>query len=263
MADPLAIADATEALLLPQDFVGKRVIVSAGPTREALDPVRFISNRSSGKMGFALAHAAKQRGAEVTLVHGPVALTPKTNAIAVNSAQEMLDALKRLLPADVLIMAAAVADYAPATVSASKLKKTTLGATPSIALQQTPDVVASLPKGQTLFVGFAAETNDVDQNANKKLTQKGLDLIVANDISQPGIGMDADDTMCASSDKNGLVKDSGRASKDPHRAHHPRHRRQHQALKLVRRLTVAGARSPALDQHRGRAHPTPLAPGWW
>ncbi len=208
MSEPAQIAWHAERLLTPQDLNGKTIVVTAGPTREALDPVRYISNRSSGKMGFAIAERAAFRGAKVTLVHGPVSLkTPHgVSALPVTSAEEMLASL-RALKCDVLIMAAAVADYRAAKPAKKKLKKKDLGSKPSIALSENPDVIATIAKTKrkTLLVGFAAETNDVEENARKKLTKKGLDLIVANDVSAAGIGMDADDNRITVYDETGVV----------------------------------------------------------
>jgi phosphopantothenoylcysteine decarboxylase/phosphopantothenate--cysteine ligase len=172
-----------------------RILVTAGPTRERLDPVRFLSNRSSGKMGYAIAQAAQVAGHEVILVSGPVSLiTPVgVKRIPVESAAEMLTAVERELPAcDALIMAAAVADWRPATVSGSKLKKVDMDAT--LQLVRTPDILASLAsqKGGRVFVGFAAETERVCAQALAKMNAKGLDMIVANDVSAPDAGFEVD-----------------------------------------------------------------------
>jgi phosphopantothenoylcysteine decarboxylase/phosphopantothenate--cysteine ligase len=219
MSEPELIAWHCERLLTPQDFAGINMIVSAGPTRETIDPVRFISNRSSGKMGFAIAGRAALRGANVTLVHGPVALPAPSgvHAVAVTSAAEMLDSLRALIGrCDVLIMAAAVADYAVAKQATKKLKKKDLGPKPALALVQNPDVIGTLSKVKkkhALLVGFAAETHDVEANARKKLSDKDLDLIVANDISRPGVGMDADDNRVTIYDKSGVVLNTDRGPK--------------------------------------------------
>ncbi|MCC6811016.1 MAG: bifunctional phosphopantothenoylcysteine decarboxylase/phosphopantothenate--cysteine ligase CoaBC [Deltaproteobacteria bacterium] len=219
MSEPDLIAWHAEKALTPQDFAGVHMIVTAGPTREPLDPVRFISNRSSGKMGFAIAERAAMRGAQVTLVHGPVALDPPrgVHAVAVTSAVEMLDSLQALMKrCQVLVMAAAVADYAAQKVAKKKLKKQDLGKKPAIALTQNPDVIATIAKAKkksTLLVGFAAETNDVEANALKKLRAKGLDLIVANDISAPGVGMDSDDNKVTIYDRRGVVLETERSPK--------------------------------------------------
>ena len=175
---------------------GKRVLITAGPTREAIDPVRYISNHSSGKMGFALARAAVDAGAQVTLIAGPVALdTPdRVERIDVQSAQQMFDAVMAYIEkCDIFIAAAAVADYRPAAIAADKLKKR--HAEMTLTLVRNPDIVASVarrrPKPYT--VGFAAETNRVVDYARDKLERKNLDLIVANDVSAPGLGFNSDD----------------------------------------------------------------------
>ena len=168
------------------DLSGKRIVVTAGGTQEAIDPVRYVSNRSSGKMGYALAEAARDRGAAVTLITAPTAL----NAIAgvetvqVQSAKEMKDAVvKATAKTDALIMAAAVADYMPRSPAAQKIKKSTAGLT--IEMVKTPDIISEV-KGKFLKIGFAAETEDLIANAKKKLTNKALDMIVANDVSIKG-----------------------------------------------------------------------------
>lgn len=172
-----------------------RFLITAGPTREFIDPVRFLSNRSTGKMGFALAEAAAAAGHAVTLVAGPVALpTPHgITRIDVVSARDMLAALQAALPAaDVLIMAAAVADFRPAACAAAKLKKSAFG--DSLSLVPNPDILKTLAplKGGRYFAGFAAETGDPLPEARRKLAEKGLDLIVANDVSRPDAGFAAE-----------------------------------------------------------------------
>ena len=218
MSEPQAIAAAAEALLTPGDLTGCHLVITAGPTREPLDPVRFLTNRSSGKMGFVLAERAAQRGAQVTLIAGPVSLpTPAAvTRINIETAADMLAALQIAVPqAHALLMAAAVCDYAPQTRAATKLKKDKLGHAPTLSLVETPDLLKTLRplKGQTVFVGFAAETNDVASNAQRKLAAKGLDLIVANDVSQPGIGFDSDDNAATIFDATHLVRDIPRTSK--------------------------------------------------
>lgn len=169
-----------------------RFLVSAGPTREFADPVRFLSNRSTGRMGFAVAAAAVAAGHEVALVSGPVEIAPPEGLAALDrvvSARGMLAALRRRLAwCDALVMAAAVADFRPARRAPRKIRK---GAMPeTLRLVRNPDVLASLRprKGGRIFVGFAAETDDVLGNAAAKLARKGLDLIVANDVTEPGAG---------------------------------------------------------------------------
>lgn len=170
-------------------------LITAGPTREALDPVRYLSNRSSGRMGFALAAAAVEAGHGVTLIAGPVTLgTPEgVDRLDVVSAQEMYEAVRGHLPrAEAAIFSAAVADYRPAQVAAQKIKKSAEMLT--LSLERTPDILGSV---RTVFgwrgvlVGFAAETENVVANARAKLERKGCDLMVANDVSQPGVGFDA------------------------------------------------------------------------
>ncbi len=171
------------------------ILVTAGPTREHLDPVRFLSNRSTGKMGFAIAQAAAERGHAVTLVAGPVSLPtpPGVTRVDVVSARDLLAAVERLLPAHAaLVMCAAVADWRPAAASARKLKKAEMR--PVLALEPNPDILRTVRplKGGRLFVGFAAETGDPLAEARRKLADKGLDLIVANDVSQPDAGFAVD-----------------------------------------------------------------------
>jgi len=176
------------------DLAGETVLITAGPTREPIDPVRYLTNRSSGKMGYALAEAAVRRGAKVILVSGPVALQSSTGVevIGVETAAEMHDAvMARRGEATVVIKAAAVADYRPKRVAAQKMKR---HAEFSLELVPTSDIAAELgdrKQGQ-LVIGFAAETENVLENARQKLLTKGLDAIVANDVSQPGVGFDSD-----------------------------------------------------------------------
>jgi phosphopantothenoylcysteine decarboxylase/phosphopantothenate--cysteine ligase len=179
-----------------RDLEGRTVLVTAGPTVEDLDPVRFLSNRSSGKMGYRLAEAARARGARVVLVSGPTALSPPAGVelVAVRSAEQMAAAVaERGRDADVVVMAAAVADYRPARASASKLKKGEGGL--SLELVRTPDILRGLgqDKRGRLLVGFAAETDDVTRNARRKLESKNLDLIVANRVGGPEGGFGSDD----------------------------------------------------------------------
>ncbi|MEO1920758.1 MAG: bifunctional phosphopantothenoylcysteine decarboxylase/phosphopantothenate synthase [Sphingomonadaceae bacterium] len=176
---------------------GKHIVVTAGPTREAIDPVRFLSNRSSGKQGFAIAAAAAAAGARVTLVAGPVSLpTPLgVDRIDVESAVEMKDAVKQALPADAAVMVAAVADWRAKTIHDSKIKKHS-AAPPALILEENPDILAWLatsPDKPPLLVGFAAETDAVLDNAKAKRKRKGADWIVANDVSDAGGAMDGDD----------------------------------------------------------------------
>lgn len=173
-----------------------QILVTAGPTREFIDPVRFLSNRSTGKMGYAIAKAAIDAGHSVTLISGPTFLQPPEHLHAfcpVVSALEMLDAVQQFLPAaDALVMTAAVADFRPARRFDRKCHKGELGST--LELVPNPDILAAIRplKEHRFFVGFAAETNDVLASAAEKLHRKGLDLIVANDVTQPGAGFETD-----------------------------------------------------------------------
>ena len=198
MPEPEVIFAHVGRLLEDRDapIAGRRVLVTAGPTREAIDPVRFLSNHSSGRMGTAIAAAAWRRGAEVTLVAGPLAVPVPVGVrhVHVESTTQMQDAVAREIPtADVLVMAAAPADYRPSEVSTSKLKKT--GEARSIALAENADILASTRAARrdgAVIVGFALETDDVVANAGRKLTAKDLDLIVLNDAKEAGAGFGVD-----------------------------------------------------------------------
>ncbi|MBQ9197252.1 MAG: bifunctional phosphopantothenoylcysteine decarboxylase/phosphopantothenate--cysteine ligase CoaBC [Clostridia bacterium] len=186
-----------EMLAVTRDMAGLNVLVTAGPTQEAVDPVRFITNRSSGKMGYAIAGEAARRGARVTLVTGPVRLSAPAGveAVPVTTTEELLDAMLRLCPEqDIVIQAAAPADYKPREAAPQKLKKQGDGSL-TLELVPTPDVAKAVGErkkpGQTL-VGFAAETEKLTDNAMKKLDAKNLDMIVANDVTRPGAGFDVD-----------------------------------------------------------------------
>jgi phosphopantothenoylcysteine decarboxylase / phosphopantothenate---cysteine ligase len=194
-----------------------KFIVTAGPTREFLDPFRFISNPSSGKMGFALARAARDRGAEVVLISGPVSLPPVSGVefIPVVSAREMRSAVRSRLPgAGAVIMAAAVSDYRPARYSRRKLKKGSAGQT--LSLVRNPDILEELgkSKGELFLAGFSAETENIIDNAAKKLKSKHLDLIVANDISAPGSGFVSETNRAVVIDRDGSVEEWPLMSKD-------------------------------------------------
>lgn len=191
MAEPLEIADAIEAFFcrtLPGPLTGRRVIVTAGPTHEPIDPVRYIANRSSGKQGYSIAQALARLGAEVTLVSGPTGLRPPAGpkTMRVENARAMMAAVEAALPADCAVMCAAVADYRPEIETDHKIKKERGGLT-SIPLAENPDIlktVANLKAGRpSLVVGFAAETDDVVAHARSKRLRKGCDWIVANDVS--------------------------------------------------------------------------------
>jgi phosphopantothenoylcysteine decarboxylase/phosphopantothenate--cysteine ligase len=211
LAELSEILAAIERILVAvQDLAGEVILVTAGPTREPLDPVRYLSNRSSGKMGYAIAEAAAARGARVILVSGPTALVPPqgVDVIHVETAQQMHDAvLAKLTAATVVIKAAAVADYRPKQVAGRKLKKDE--AVPEVTLESTPDILAEVGKrkGRRILVGFAAETEDLVENARKKLQRKHLDLMVANDVSQPGAGFDADTNAVKILDAQGKVEE--------------------------------------------------------
>lgn len=198
---------------------GRHVLINAGPTREAIDPVRYISNHSSGKMGFALAEAAAEAGARVTLVAGPVNLPtpPRVQRIDVTTAVEMLAACEQALPADLFIASAAVADYRPAQCAPGKLKKdTTREDGMTLHLVRNPDILATLAthaRRPAYCVGFAAETDDVLGYASDKLTRKNLDLIVANDVSQAGIGFNSDDNAVTLIDRSLTPQPLPQASK--------------------------------------------------
>jgi phosphopantothenoylcysteine decarboxylase/phosphopantothenate--cysteine ligase len=193
MAEPEEIRDAVLALLSNGPLKGKRALVTAGPTLEAIDPVRFISNRSSGKQGYAIAAALAELGADVTLVSGPTNLAAPRGVkrVSVESAHEMLAASEAALPADVAVMVAAVADWRPSKTADEKIKKSKAGV-PSIALTENPDILATLSKPgkkrPRLVVGFAAETEKVEEHARAKIAKKGCDWIVANDVSGDVMG---------------------------------------------------------------------------
>ena len=197
MVEPEQIVEAVEKAFSPsREFAGKRMLVTAGPPREMIDPVRFLTNRSSGKMGFAIAEAARDRGAEVTLVSGPVTLRPPEGVayVSITTAAELCQAvLSRAGESDIVIQAAAPADFRPRSVSAEKIKKTGAGLT--LELENTTDIAAALGackrEGQIL-VAFAAETSDLKRNARQKMEKKNADLVVANDVTRPGAGFAGD-----------------------------------------------------------------------
>jgi len=196
MSEPTEIANAIEAALASTAngaLAGFKALVTAGPTQEPLDPVRFISNHSSGKQGYAIAGALADAGAEITLVSGPVELAAPANVklLKVTTALEMLNACETSLPVDVAVCTAAVADWRPHALANSKIKKTEDGVAPTVTLTQNPDILATLShssKRPTLVIGFAAETESVIAHAQAKRLRKGCDWIVANDVS-PGTGI--------------------------------------------------------------------------
>jgi len=190
----LIIAATMEALGASQELAGETVLITAGPTQEKIDPVRYLTNRSSGRMGYALAEAALRRAARVLLVTGPTTLTPAGGAevTRVESAEQMRQATLKLLPeATIVIKTAAVADYRPRSASDQKIKRQSAM---SLELEPTPDILAELARSKSsqIIVGFAAETENVLENARKKLVAKSLDAIVVNDVSREGVGFDSD-----------------------------------------------------------------------
>ena len=195
MAEPVEILAAIEALLQPKLLEGKKILITAGPTREAIDPVRYISNHSSGKQGYALAEAAAKAGADVTLISGPVSL-PKpfgVKIIDVQTADEMLAACEKSLPVDAAVCVAAVADWKVASPALQKIKKDKSGVTPTLSFAENPDILQTISKSKLrpqVVVGFAAETENVIENAKAKLTKKACDLIIANDVSEGVFGAD-------------------------------------------------------------------------
>lgn len=196
MAEPPLIAERAAALFDSSLLGGKRVIITAGPTREALDPVRYLSNHSSGKMGFALARAAAEAGALTSLIAGPVSLEtpPHVSRVNVESARDMLAACQeRVAECDIFIACAAVADYRPANIAEQKIKKG--GEQAQLELLRNPDIVATIAASEAppFTVGFAAETQDLLAYARDKLQRKKLDMIVANDVSTKGLGFGSDD----------------------------------------------------------------------
>ncbi len=219
MAEPIEIASAAERLLRPpqpRPLAGKRVLITAGPTHEPIDPVRYIANRSSGKQGYAIAAAARAAGADVILISGPVELDdpPGMSVTHVESAREMLHAVETALPADIAIFAAAVADWRVAHEGAQKLKKTAAGM-PPLQLVENPDILATISKLQklrpALVIGFAAETENLIENAKAKLARKGCDWIVANDVSPASgvMGGDRNTVHLLTRDANGIRDGNG------------------------------------------------------
>jgi phosphopantothenoylcysteine decarboxylase/phosphopantothenate--cysteine ligase len=217
LAEPEGIAEAVMGILQPQrDLEGETVLVTAGPTQEPLDPVRFLSNRSSGKMGYAIAEAAAARGARVILVSGPVDLPepPGVTVTRVQTAAGMRAAvLEHLAEATIIVKAAAVADYYVPEPAAHKMKKT--GGAISLALEPTPDILAEVGrnKGGRLLVGFAAETGDVAEEARRKLAAKNCDMVVGNRVGREGTGFGADDNEVVLVTRNGGTVEIPRAPK--------------------------------------------------
>lgn len=195
MPEPEVLLDAIyQEILRPKDLVGKRVLITAGPTQEAIDPVRYITNHSTGKMGYALARQARYMGADVTLVSGPTNLTPPEGVeyIPVISAKQMYDAvMEKQMQSDAIIMSAAVADYRPVSIAEEKIKKTEGNA--EIPLERTDDILGSLGQDKNAFLcGFSMETENMLENSKKKLLKKNLDMIVANNLKTKGAGFGVD-----------------------------------------------------------------------
>ncbi len=217
LPEPPAIVEEVRRLLRPKDLSGEKIVVTAGPSREPLDPVRYISNRSSGKMGYALARAAARRGARVTLVSGPTALAAPEGVatVPVVTAEEMRAAvLAEFDSATAVLMAAAVADYRPRSTSGRKMKRG--DGNRRVELVPNPDIVAELTarKRRQVVVGFAAETESLVENARQKLHRKNLDLVVANDVTQEGSGFDVDTNAVTLLDRDGTVTPLPVMSKD-------------------------------------------------
>jgi phosphopantothenoylcysteine decarboxylase/phosphopantothenate--cysteine ligase len=210
LADLDTVREEIVRALTEPELAGMRVLVSAGPTREPLDPVRYLSNRSSGRMGFAIAREAFRRGADVTLVSGPVNIPYPAGVRVVNvtTADEMASAIKKLAPDNhVVVMSAAVADYRPLYQSEQKIKK--LGASLCLELERTEDIISGLSEimsESSLIAGFCAETENLLENAQKKLAQKKLDIIIANDVSRTDSGFDVPDNMVVIIDRHGGIK---------------------------------------------------------
>lgn len=206
MLEALELVDAAAGLFVSGSLAGKKVVITAGPTREAIDPVRYISNHSSGKMGYALAQAAVEAGAQTVLISGPTQLAApeRVEFIPVTTAEDMLAAsLQQARGCDVFIAAAAVADYRPAQVAVHKIKKTAAAETLLLELVKNPDIVATIAalEQKPFTVGFAAESENLITYAQQKLTSKNLDLIIANNIAATGIGFNSDDNAVTVIDK--------------------------------------------------------------
>ena len=211
------LLDYVEQALTPKDLAGLRVTVTAGPTQESIDPVRFLTNHSTGKMGYAVARAAAMRGASVTLIHGPTALEPVrfTEDVAITSAQDMYEAVtSRFELTDILVMAAAVADYRPATVAADKVKKS--DGDMSIPLVRTADILGTIGPRKThqFLCGFSMETRDMVAHSAEKLQRKNLDMIVANNLKDPGAGFGVDTNLVTFLTPDGGVRQLPLMSKD-------------------------------------------------
>ncbi len=217
LPDTERIYERIEDILTEKDLSGLRILVTAGPTREPIDPVRFISNRSSGKMGYAIAKMAKRRGAKVILISGPTSISPPDGVeiYRVETANEMREkVMEKWKDCDVAIKAAAVADYRPEIKSSSKIKKKDEDLV--IRLKRNPDILFELGKnkGDRIVVGFAAETEDLVENAIKKLKEKNLDMIVANDVSKKDSGFEVDTNVAKIIRRDGKIEDTGLIKKE-------------------------------------------------
>ncbi len=217
LPEPTDIAEEIQRLLKKKDLAGERLLITAGPNHEPLDPVRYISNRSSGKMGYALARQGLRRGADVILISGPTSLSPPSRArlISVKTAAEMRKAVLREFPkATTVLMAAAVADYHPEKLAPRKIKKSQSSI--QLTLSPNPDILkeVGMRKDGKILVGFAAETEALIANAKKKLRAKNLDLIVANNVTEAGSGFDGDTNVATLLDRDGHVRPLPLMSKD-------------------------------------------------
>ena len=218
LPDPRIIVDHVLHLLSPRDLLGEKILVTAGPTQEDIDPVRFLTNRASGKMGFAIARAASQRGAQVTLVSGPshCDVPVRVRHVPVRTAEQMRDSVLKAFPeATVVIMAAAVSDFRPAKCEGQKIKKQR--EVPfTLSLEKTPDILMELgkQKGEKILIGFAAETESMVENAEEKRRKKNLDFIVVNDVSREDIGFQAENNEVKVIGENGQITDLPLLSKE-------------------------------------------------
>jgi phosphopantothenoylcysteine decarboxylase/phosphopantothenate--cysteine ligase len=217
LPEPEDIVEEIQGLLKKKDLAGEKLLITAGPSHEPIDPVRYLSNRSSGKMGYALARAGLRRGAEVTLVSGPTSLAApaKARLVRVNTAAEMREAvLSEFARCTAVVMAAAVADYSPEKAAARKLKKNDQPV--HLDLKANPDILKELGarKNGQILIGFAAETEDLLANAKKKLREKNLDLIVANDVTAEGSGFEGDTNVATVLDRKGNAQPLPLMTKD-------------------------------------------------
>ena len=219
LPEPTEILERAERCLSKQDLAGLRVLVTAGATQEPMDPVRFISNRSTGKMGYAVAASALRRGASVTLVTGPTSISPPREAVVENvqTALEMREAvIERASACDVVIMTAAVSDYRPQNMAEQKIKKKDQSV--NLKLERNPDILEELGQSENgkgcILVGFAAETQQLLDHAREKLKKKNLDMIVANDVSREDAGFGSDTNEVKMIFKDGRVEDAPLMSKD-------------------------------------------------